>query len=197
VTLMGWFALLVSYLIGGIPFGLILHRISGRGDIRKQGSGNIGATNVLRSGGRMTGVVTLLLDALKGASAVWLTRVVVASPALEAGAAFAAVLGHCYPVYLGFKGGKGIATGCGAFAVLAPVPTGISLGIFAIMGAGTRIVSVGSITAGLSLPLLILWWQPNTPLMVSAVGAVALAVGRHHQNIRRIFAGRESRIDEP
>ena len=196
MTTAGAVAIILSYLIGAIPFGLIIYRLSGRGDIRAQGSGNIGATNVFRSGRKLTGVVTLLLDVFKGAFAVWMTRQMVDSSQLEAAAAFAAVLGHCHPVYLRFRGGKGIATGCGAFGLLAPIPTAISLAIFILTSAATRIVSVGSIAAGLSLPLLILWWQPGLPLLLSAAATVALAVGKHHQNIRRILAGREHRIDE-
>jgi glycerol-3-phosphate acyltransferase PlsY len=190
----GWLAIVAAYLLGSVPTGYLLFRWSGGGDIRRHGSGNIGATNVMRSGGKAVGVLTLLLDALKGTAAVLLAREVAGGP-WEAAAAFAAVAGHCYPIFLRFRGGKGIATGCGAYLVLAPLPMAIALGVFAATVLFTRMVSMGSIAAGVALPLAILWWQPDRALAWSVVASAGLAIARHHANIRRIVAGREHRVD--
>ncbi len=189
-----WTALVLAYLIGSIPFALIVHRISGRGDLRRQGSGNVGATNVFRSGARWAGVLTLILDIGKGAAGVALATALDPGEAGVAAAAFACVLGHCHPVWLRFRGGKGIATGCGAFGVIAPIPMALALATFlGVMGI-TRMVSAGSIVAGLALPGFILWWQPGRALLLSVLATVLLAVARHHGNIRRILTGREHRI---
>lgn len=190
----GWLAVLAAYLLGSVPTGYLLYRWKAGGDIRRQGSGNIGATNVMRSGGKLAGILTLLLDALKGSAAVLAARQMAGEP-WDAVAAFAAVVGHCFPVFLGFRGGKGIATGCGAYLVLAPLPMAMALGVFLLTLLVTRIVSIGSITAGVTLPLAILWWQPDRALLWSVLAAVGLAIARHHANIRRILAGREQRVD--
>jgi len=194
VSMVGIGSLLFAYLLGSVPVGYILFKLFAGGDIRDKGSGNIGATNAFRAGGRGIGVATLLLDVAKGIAAVATARMLTGDPAWEAAAAFAAVLGHCYPITLRFRGGKGIATGCGAFGFLAPLPMGGALALFAATALLTRMVSLGSILAGLALPLLILTLQPSRPLMTSAVAAAALVIARHHQNIRRILAGRENRI---
>lgn len=190
----GWAAIAAAYLLGAVPTGYLLFRALSGEDIRRHGSGNIGATNVLRSGGKAAGIVTLLLDALKGSAAVLLARALAGEP-WDAAAAFAAVAGHCYPVFLRFRGGKGIATGCGAYLVLAPVPMAIALAVFLTVAAVTRIVSAGSIAAGVALPLAIAWWQPGRALLISVAAAVVLAIGRHHANIRRLLAGKEHRVD--
>ena len=190
----GVVSLLVAYLLGSIPTGYLLFRWKGGGDIRREGSGNIGATNVMRTGGKTIGILTFALDVAKGAMAVLAARAIAASP-WDAAAAFASVAGHCFPVFLRFKGGKGIATGCGAYAVLAPIPMAVALAVFTAAAFLTRIVSVGSILAGLTLPLMILWLRPEPPLIASVAAAVILAIGRHHANIRRLVAGREHRID--
>jgi len=186
--------LLACYLVSAVPFGYLLYKHTLGGDIRRQGSGNIGATNVLRSGGRAAGTATLLLDACKGALAVWLARWLIGEPRWVAAAAFVAVVAHCFPVYLGFKGGKGIATGCGAYGLLAPVPMALTLAVFLAVVLLSRMASVGSMCAALALVPLIWWWQPEAALMISAAAAVLLSLVRHRENIRRIFGGGEHRI---
>jgi len=190
----GALTVLAAYLLGSVPTGFLLYRWMSGEDIRRQGSGNIGATNVMRSGGKMAGILTLLMDALKGALAVFLARAVTADEGWAAAAAFFAVMGHCFPVFLRFRGGKGIATGCGAYAVLAPMPMLAALGVFVAVFALSRMVSLGSIAAGLALPAGIVWWRGEPALLISATAAVLLALSRHHENIRRILAGREHRI---
>ncbi|HET9481038.1 MAG TPA: glycerol-3-phosphate 1-O-acyltransferase PlsY, partial [Candidatus Polarisedimenticolia bacterium] len=175
--------------------GYILLRALAGKDIRAVGSGNVGATNALRAGGRLLGAATLLLDAGKGAAAVALVRAVTGDSTMAAAAAIAAVAGHCYPVYLRFRGGKGIATGCGAFGLLAPVPMALALLGFLIVVAATRMVSAGSIAAGISLPLLILWLSTDRALAAAAAATALIAVWRHGENIRRIITGKERRLD--
>jgi glycerol-3-phosphate acyltransferase PlsY len=188
-------ALLAAYLISAVPFGYLLFKMRTGSDIRKVGSGNIGATNVFRTGGKAAGVITLLLDIAKGALSVGLARWLTGERAWEAAAAFTSVLGHCYPIYLRFRGGKGIATGCGAYGILAPLPMGLSLGVFAAAFLITRIVSVGSICAGIALPLLVLWLQPERAMLISVAAAALMVIGRHHTNIRKILQGGEHRME--
>lgn len=192
----GIVSLLLAYLICGVPFGYLLIRLKTGSDIRTAGSGNIGATNALRVGGRGAGIMTLLLDVAKGFGSValagWLTH---GSPAWSAGAAFCAVLGHCYPIYLRFRGGKGIATGCGAYAWLAPLPMALTMVLFAIAVLMTRMVSVGSICAGITLPLLIWWLAPDPFLIVSVAASALLVIARHRANIVRIVHGAEHRMN--
>jgi acyl phosphate:glycerol-3-phosphate acyltransferase len=191
----GVVGLLATYLFSAVPFGLLMFKLGRGGDIRKQGSGNIGATNVFRAGGKAVGIATLLLDIGKGALSVLLVRSLTQGDVRwQAAAAFVAVLGHCFPIYLGFKGGKGIATGCGAYGVLAPVPMGIALCVFLVALLLTRMVSVGSICAGIAVPLLIVWLQPERALLISVAAAAALVLMRHQANIRRIATGGEHRI---
>ena len=188
-------ALLIAYLIGAVPFGLILFNLGGPGgDIRRKGSGNIGATNAFRAGGKTVGVLTLLLDIGKGALAVLIARQLADTAGWIAATAFMAVLGHCHPVYLRFKGGKGIATGCGAYGALAPMPMAVTLGVFITILLISRTVSLGSIAAGLALPLILWWRGADAALLLSAAAAVLLVIARHHDNIKRLLAGEESRI---
>jgi len=188
-------AALAAYLIGGVPFGYLLFRWTRGGDIRSVGSGNIGATNVARSAGWAVGVTTLLLDAAKGIAAVALARAICENDrAGAAAAALAAVAGHCYPIYLGFRGGKGVATGCGAFAVLDPESMGIALAVFAIVVAATRMVSAGSVLAAIAFPAACAATGFGTIPSFLAAGAGALIVARHRENLRRIFRGAEPRL---
>ncbi len=189
-----WAILPGAYLLGSIPFGLILHRLTGRGDIREQGSGNIGATNVLRSGATAAGVATLLLDAGKGIAATLGAAALSDDPTVAAAAAFAAVLGHCHPIWLKFRGGKGVATACGAYFPLAPIPMALALAIFAGLFLTTRIVSLGSLGGGVALIAGILWLNPSRALLVSAAAALALVIVRHRENIGRLLAGNERRL---
>jgi len=189
-----------AYLLGSIPFGLLLSRVFGGGDVRKSGSGNIGATNVARVAGRLPGILTLLFDVAKGAAAVWLAgRVSNESATWMMIAALAALLGHCYPIWLKFRGGKGVATAAGAFLVLcAPALLG-SVILFLLVAFFWRYVSLASISAATSMPLLIyLWWAPHhaPPLFVTfgALAAAAIIVYKHDANIQRLVHGKEPRF---
>lgn len=185
-------ALLGGYLLGTIPFGLLLTRAAGLGDIRRIGSGNIGATNVLRTGNKALAAAVLLLDASKGAAAVLLTAWVLdASVAPVAGVA--AVAGHCYPVWLRFRGGKGVATGIGMVFALA-WPAGLGTAAIWLLGAlATRISSVGALLACCAAPFLV-WVVAGPRLGLATAAATALIAARHEANIRRLLAGTEPRI---
>ena len=204
----------VAYLLGSIPFGYLLVRIFRGEDIRLTGSGNIGATNVARTGARGLGITTLALDAIKGALAVWLAATLAGSkynlcgdfvehpcaPALRlmSLAALFAVLGHVFPVWLGFKGGKGVATALGVFCVLFPKAIVVSLAIFILVVAVTRYVSLGSILGAISFPVAAYFLQDPDWLSLLLASAVALIVVlKHHQNIGRLLAGTENRFGKP
>lgn len=193
MSLAGPVATMTAYLIGAVPFGYLMYRWGRGGDIRAEGSGNIGATNVMRTAGRAAGIATLALDAGKGALAVWAARWATGDAPWEAAAAFAVVLGHCYPVFLGFKGGKGIATGCGAYGLLAPLPMVLSLGGFLVVVLATRMVSAGSILAAWALPVILFAGSSEPSTVVSATLAATLVTIRHEGNIRRILSGSENR----
>lgn len=194
----------VSYLLGSIPTGYLLVRVFRQQDIRSVGSGNIGATNVLRSGGKGLGAATFLLDMMKGSAAVWLGGVLASALAPEltlsgaqAVAAIAAVVGHMFPVWLRFKGGKGVATGFGVFLVAAPVAALAAITVFAIILPLTRYVSLASILGAASFPVFA-WFLvrgDKTALFIAAPVIVALLIiVKHHQNIRRLLAGNENRF---
>jgi len=210
----------VSYLLGSIPFGYLLVRIFRGQDVRQTGSGNIGATNVARTGSKGLAIATLLLDALKGYAAVefacWLAgsrfaRGVSASInghnprvmdsqtifLLAALAAFCAILGHMFTVWLRFKGGKGVATAVGAFAALAPRAIVVALVLFLIVVALTRYISLGSIVAAAAFPLLVRWLNPaertTVPILLLIAASSLLIIIRHKDNIRRLLAGTEPR----
>jgi len=189
-------ALAAAYLIAAIPFGYILYRLQSGRDIRREGSGNIGATNVMRSAGRAVGISVFLLDALKGAAGVALTRWLVDDVAWESAAAVTAVVGHCFPVYLKFRGGKGIATGCGAFGFLVPLDMGITLAVFTAVTLVSRMVSVGSVTAGLAFPAVLWFMGRDRAILLAAVASAVIVVIRHHSNLRNVFKGEEGRIGE-
>lgn len=184
-------AIAAAYLLGSIPFGLLLTRVTGAGDLRAIGSGNIGATNVLRTGRKGLAAATLLLDLLKGATAVWLARAFL--PGSEALVALAAVVGHCFPVWLRFRGGKGVATTMGVALGLA-WPIGL---VYALVWLGllatVRISSVGGMTAAISAPIAALVIGRADYALVLAIIA-ALVVVLHRANIARLLAGTEPRI---
>jgi len=187
----------LSYLLGSIPFGYILLRVFRGQDVRQTGSGNIGATNVARSSPPL-GILTLALDALKGLFAVMIARCLAPGNNLVAGAAaLCAVLGHIFPVWLKFRGGKGVATGLGSFLLLAPKTILVMLGIFLAVVAAFRYVSLGSIIAVAALPF-VAWALHDyqaTPLMLALMAVASLLiVAKHHDNIRRLLAGTESRF---
>lgn len=198
-------AALVAYLLGSIPFGYLLVRFVRKEDIRQKGSGNIGATNVIRSGAKGLGAVTFLLDVLKGACAVLLWGAVAArwglAPAARgntvAFAALFAILGHIYPVWLGFKGGKGVATAFGVFLSVAPWAALASLGVFAVVFAVSRYVSLGSILAAVAFPIcaLLLPHAERTVWETAVLFLVPLIViAKHHENIARLLRGKEYRF---
>jgi len=186
----------LAYLAGSIPFGYLLVRIFRGADIRQTGSGNIGATNVSRTSPKL-GIITLLLDAAKGLVPVLIARALHPDYAIlfVALAGFFAVLGHVFPVWLRFRGGKGVATGLGAFICVAPKSLLVMVGIFLAIVAAFRYISLGSIVATLALPLLA--WQldhlAGTPLLFTCAAALLIVV-KHQKNIRRLLAGSESRF---
>jgi acyl phosphate:glycerol-3-phosphate acyltransferase len=202
----------VSYLLGSIPFGYLLVRIFRGVDVRTTGSGNIGATNVARLGSKALGIATLLLDALKGYAAVWIAGILVSqsphSPdiwimgelvvVLMALAGLSAIVGHMFPVWLGFRGGKGVATAAGAFAALAPRALLLALVAFAIVVGISRYVSLGSIVAAISFPIFFYLTAPpeRMNLFVALLMSLSslLIVVRHKDNIRRLLAGTENRL---
>jgi acyl phosphate:glycerol-3-phosphate acyltransferase len=198
-----WIAI-AAYLLGSIPVGYLLVRIFRREDIRTVGSGNIGATNVLRSGGKTLGAATFLLDVCKGALAVLLAAMIAGSVLptvpqrnVEALAALFAVLGHMFPVWLHFRGGKGVATGFGVFLVAAPWAALSAITVFAIVCALTRYVSLASILGAASFPVFA-WFmvKGERPVFFIAVQAAValLIIVKHHPNIRRLLAGNEHRF---
>ncbi|MGI8990493.1 MAG: glycerol-3-phosphate 1-O-acyltransferase PlsY [Bryobacteraceae bacterium] len=185
--------LFAAYLIGAIPFGFLLVKLKTGGDIRSSGSGNIGATNVLRTSGRLAGVITLLLDIAKGFFAVWLAaRLTGANTFWMSAAALAVMAGHAYPVFLKFRGGKAVASFVGAFAYLAPVPMAAVALLFIGIVAATRFISLGSLICAGTFPLAVwLILQPPWPLLVSSIAAGAFIVYRHRSNLERLHRGSE------
>ncbi len=197
----GWI-LVVCYLAGSIPFGLLLTRWKGGGDIRALGSGNIGATNVLRTQGKVLGAMTLVLDFAKAALSVWAGSRWGTAPFMGAAAGAAAVVGHCFPVYLKFRGGKGIASGLGTFLFVAPAATLAAFGVFVAELLLLRYVSLGSVLACLTFSAMILgfhylfdWYPVGSTWIGAATGL--LLITRHHANLRRLLAGTEPRIWGP
>ncbi|HEY8996964.1 MAG TPA: glycerol-3-phosphate 1-O-acyltransferase PlsY [Edaphobacter sp.] len=193
----------LAYLLGSIPFGYLLVRIFRKQDIRATGSGNIGATNVARSGAKGLGILTLVLDALKGFVAVVLAQHIAAPYGfpqaydIAVAAALAAVLGHCFPVWLGFRGGKGVATALGVFLALVPLTTVLYLlTVFLVIVLITRYVSLASIVAAALFPLFALPHAPaKTPVLIAGYILIPLIViAKHHQNIRRLLSGTENRF---
>jgi len=191
--MMGALAVVVAYLIGGIPFGLIIVKLMKGSDVREEGSGNIGATNVLRTTGPVAGVLTLVLDAAKAFFAVWLAdRLSGGSEFWMSAAALAVLLGHAYSIFLNFKGGKAVASFVGAFAYLTPLPLLAVALLFFFVLWWTRYLSLGSIVgAGLFPVACWMILHPGWPVLVAALGAAVLIIDRHRGNIDRIHAGEE------
>lgn len=197
-----WLPILaVAYLLGSIPFGYVLVRIFRKQDIRSTGSGNIGATNVVRSGAKGLGILTLVLDLLKAFAAVAIAlHFAPGTPGfpsdLAVAAGIAAVLGHVFPIWLRFKGGKGVASALGVFLALAPLAALCALGVFLVVFAITRYVSLASILAAVMLPPFCMLWLPDrSPVFVGGIIFLALLViAKHHANIARLMQGKENRF---
>lgn len=227
----------IAYLLGSIPFGYLIVRATQGADVRDTGSGGTGATNVSRRAGRAAGVVTLILDALKGAAAVAIAKLILGLPIVAASgpigsapplggnglgpyaslghlgspeqdvywwvaaAAIAVIVGHIFPVWLRFRGGKGVATGVGVFLMLAPIAVALAALVFVGVVAWTRYVSLGSILAAVAIPLFVLLQnafisplEPLAPTMTAAITGAALIVFAHRENIGRLVQGRESKF---
>ena len=197
-----------AYLLGSVPSGYVLVRLFRHQDVRQTGSGNIGATNVLRAGGKGLAVATFLMDMLKGCSAVWLGGLIgsllapgAAPDNMRALAALVAVLGHIFPVWLGFKGGKGVATGFGVFLAASPWAALAAISVFIVVLALSRYVSLASILGAGSFPFFA-WWlgrihvcAERSLFFVAVEIAVALLlIAKHYPNIRRLLAGTESKL---
>jgi len=189
---------LIAYILGSIPFGYLIVRWQRGIDVRATGSGSIGATNVMRNLGVLGFVATFILDAGKGLLAVQLaSKMTFEDPTLVAAAAFAAVLGHCYPIWLGFRGGNGVATGVGVFIAIAPWQVVVVLAIFAVVVAIWRYISLGSIVATAAFPVLVHFMKhPPIQVVFGAAGAAIVIIGRHHANIARLFNGTEHKVGE-
>ncbi len=186
--------MLVGYLVGSIPFGLVVTRAAGLGDIRAIGSGNIGATNVLRTGHKGLAALTLALDMLKGTVAVALAGIAF-GPTSALCAGLAAFLGHLFPVWLGFKGGKGVATFIGVLAGLAWPAALAFCGVWLLTAAVTRTSSLAALLASLAAPFALLWLGDWAMAVIGAI-MVALIYWKHSANIARLLAGTEPRIGE-
>jgi glycerol-3-phosphate acyltransferase PlsY len=208
-------AILIAYLLGSIPFGYLIVRATKGADIRETGSGGTGATNVSRRAGKVAGILTLILDAMKGAAAVLFARIILGSAlsgpsdagvglASEwwiAAAAVLVIVGHMFPIWLGFRGGKGVATGVGVFLMLAPLALAGAGAIFLAIVVSTRYVSLASITAASTIPLFV-WLQHGLvspvnalwPTMSAAILIASLIIFAHRANIQRLLQGTESRF---
>jgi glycerol-3-phosphate acyltransferase PlsY len=187
--------LVAAYLLGSVSFAILLVRVFRGVDVRREGSGNAGATNVLRTSGKRLASLTMLLDVAKGVVAVLLMQAVTYDPRWLGAAAFAAVLGHVFPVWFGFRGGKGVATAIGGFSVLCPLAVLAVVAVFVAVVATTRFVSLGSITAACVLPLAMrLLLHAPDPEVAAASAVTILLIISHRANIRRLLEGTERRL---
>ncbi len=200
-TVLGPGLVLSAYLLGSISFSLLIVRALRGFDLRDHGSGNAGASNVLRLAGKGPAVVVVLLDVAKGVVPIQVARALEAPGAVLGAAAVAAVVGHIFPLFHGFRGGKGVATVTGALGSLALIPAGLALGVFSVLIAATRYISVASVVTVACFPLLLylrglLGWAPPPPgwLMISAIIIAALVAAKHSGNFRRLAAGTENRL---
>ena len=194
-TLLFIFILIVIYLIAAVPTGIVLAKVMGYEDVRDKGSGNIGATNVYRVAGKLAGVLTLAGDILKGFLPLLACKTWLAPTPAQLGIACAmAIVGHCYPVYLKFRGGKGIATALGIFLVMSPIAVLGAAIVFGITVATTRFISLGSVLAAMSAPLLVLMLKQPQPIFLATLFIAALIVWRHRSNIKRLMDGSEDRF---
>ncbi len=191
---MVYLALIAAYLLGSLPFGYILSKVLAKSDIRKHGSGNIGATNVLRVMGWKAALPVFILDMLKGVAAVLLAKAVSDLPAVYLAAGFLAMLGHSFPVFLSFKGGKAAATGIGVLVALSGWVALVLIVLAALVVALTRYVSLGSILGSLSVPLFFWIFSFDASYIVFGLATAVLISARHHENISRLLKGTESKI---
>lgn len=195
-----WLIPLIAYLLGSIPFGLLIVKARGGPDVRSTGSGNIGAANVLRSAGAFAGVLTLLFDAAKGYLSVWLAgRLTSSNPRWMIAAAVLAVAGHMFPVWLGFRGGKGVATSLGVYLPLCPTAVLAAVVLWLLIVAFWRYSSLGSIAAAAVFPVLIyfLYAPGYAPPMYFTLGTVSISLMvlvKHRANMGRLLAGKENRV---
>ena len=190
---------IIAYLIGSIPFGYLIVRAKGGGDVRDTGSGGTGATNVSRRAGKVAGVLTLFLDALKGAMAVIIAKLILNGDNADwliAAVAIAVIVGHIFPVWLRFRGGKGVATGVGVFLALSPMAVLCAGVIFVAVVALTKYVSLGSILAAASIPLFVWLGGQTQSLLTAAIAGALLIVFAHHGNIARLLSVTEPRISD-
>ena len=187
---------ILAYLLGSIPFGYLIVRWQRGIDVRSTGSGGTGATNVMRNLGIIGFVATFLLDLGKGIAAVlFASRLTGGDPRWIAASSVAAIMGHCFPVWLKFRGGKGVATGVGVFIALAPVQVALVLIIFAIVVAIWRYISLGSIVATAAFPIVVyLMKRPPLPIVLGAAGGAIIIIAMHHANIGRLISGTESKV---
>lgn len=189
-------AVTVAYLVGSVPFAYLLSRRRGV-DLRRVGSGNVGATNVLRTSGVRAAVLAVVLDGVKGAAAVLLAqRLVGGGAAVPVAAGLASVVGHIYPVWLHFRGGKGVATAAGVFAVLTPAALGLAGAVFLVVVWTTRYISMGSLAGAATLTATAVFTDAPTVVAVGASVALALIMFRHRANVRRLLAGTERRVGQ-
>jgi len=187
---------LLAYLIGSISSAVVMARIMGLPDPRTTGSKNPGATNMLRIGGKKAAALTLLGDVLKGVIPVLLAKMLGGGPVLVALAAMGAFLGHLFPLYTGFKGGKGVATGFGTYIALSPLVAFIMVGVWIIVAKTSRYSSLGGLSAAAAAPILVAIFLKSPPLVIYALASSALLFWRHKENIRRLLNGSESRIGD-
>lgn len=191
-----WAVILSGYLLGSVPFAFLLTRSRVGVDIRLAGSGNVGAANVLRLTTPSLGLTVLALDVAKGSTAVWVAQAAGRAESVCAAAGVAAIVGHVYPVWLRFHGGKGVAVACGVFSVLAPLVTALAALIFSAVVWLTRYVSLGSVTAGLALPPLAYGLGASAAVTAAACAAAGLIVFRHRSNLARVRTGMEPRLGD-
>jgi glycerol-3-phosphate acyltransferase PlsY len=186
----------LAYLLGSIPFAFLLSRQQGV-DLRQAGSGNVGASNVLRTTGVRAAVLAMLLDVAKGTIAVLVAQLLATDLAAAVAAAFVSIVGHVYPIWLRFRGGKGVATAAGAFAVLAPSATIAAVSVFLISVTVTRFVSVGSVAAALTLVFVAAVGDTSDVVALGATASAVIVIYRHRENLARLIAGTERRIGRP
>jgi acyl phosphate:glycerol-3-phosphate acyltransferase len=185
---------ILAYFFGAVPTGYLVFRLSEKKDIRRFGSGNTGATNVMRLKGWRHALPVVAADILKGFLPPFLAMKFFGDHRLALAAAFLAIVGHCYPVYIRFRGGKGVAASVGAFAAIAFVPFGLCLAVFLLTVALTRFVSLGSILAAASFPLVVLLLGGGRETVIWGAAVALLIIAKHHENIGRLLHGRERKL---